>query len=513
MSIINKLKKFKKETSLSLTVLIVLGIVAILNFFAYQLFIRFDLTKNKDYSLSQISKDTVKNLDDIVTIKAYFSKELPAQYVSLPQDVKDVLDGYQSYSKGKIKFEFIDPTDNKDLQSQLQIKGIPQLQFNVLTKDKYQVVNGYIGMSLDYGDKSESIPVIQDTNNLEYLITSNIKKLTSKSMPIVGYLTSNGTLDVEKDIAKSYKSLSDLYQVRQINLLTDKKIPDDIKTLVVAGPKEKFNTDEQKAIDNFIIKGGSLLLLDDGVKVDNGLAASNNDVGLDKFLENYGIKLNHNLVLDNSAGQASFNQGFVTFMVDYPFWPKILTGGFDKNSAVTSKLESLTLPWASSIDVIADKIDASDKISYFLKSTNQAWLQSGSYNLNPQQNFLDKQQTGQYNLAVSITGKINSQFGQGSSANSRIIVVGDSDFLKDGFLPAGNNLTFFQNMVDSLSLDEALINIRSKGVTDHPITNKLTDNDKQVIRYANVFALTIIIVGFGLFRYYSRRKNRFFDEF
>jgi len=511
MNILKKIKKFKKETNLGMSILMVAGILAVLNFFSYQLFYRFDLTKNKDYSLAKTSKETVKNLDDVVNIKAYFSKELPNQYISLSQEVKDILDEYQNYSKGKISSEFIDPKDDKDLQRELKIKGVPELQFNVLEKDKYQVVNGYLGIVINYGDKTEVIPVVQDTNNLEYQITADIKKLTSKSMPVIGYLSSNGTLDVEKDIPKAYKALQGLYTVKSVDLAADKKIADDISTLVIAGPKAKFTTDQQKAIDSFLMRGGAALFLLDSIKVDGNLAATKNESDLDKLLEAYGIKLSKDLVLDISSGQASFNQGYVSFMMNYPFWPKIMKGGFDKDNVITAKLENLVLPWANSIEILKNKIDASDKISYLVKSTNQAWQNKDSLDLSPQQQF-NNQDKSQFNLAVSIFGKLNSAFGKDSTEKGRLIVVGDSDFLRDSFLPSGNNLTFFQNMVDSLSLDDALINIRAKGVTDHPFAKELSDSDKALLRYLNVFGITVLVVGFGLYRYYSRRKSKFADE-
>ncbi len=100
-------KKSIVKANSALTILIVIGILAVINFFSYQLFYRFDLTQNKDYSISKASKEMVKGLDDIVNIKVYFSKNLPTQYINLPQEVGDLLDEYANYSGGKIKTEFI----------------------------------------------------------------------------------------------------------------------------------------------------------------------------------------------------------------------------------------------------------------------------------------------------------------------------------------------------------------------------------------------------------------------
>jgi len=504
-------KILKNKASLGMNAMILAGILIVVNFFAYQLFLTLDLTQNKDYSISKSTKETLKNLDDIVNIKAYFSTSLPSQYINLPQEVGDILTGYQTYSGGKVKFEFIDPKDNQDLQSELQIKGIPQLQFNVLAKDKYEVVNGYLGMSIQYGDKSEVIPVIEDTANLEYLLTSKIKKLTAKSVPVVGFLTGHETLSTDTDIKGAYKSISEIYDVRTVDPATDKEIPTEIKTLIIAGPKQAFKKEELTAIDNFVMRGGSLLILVDGVKVDNGLQASANKVGLEPLLTAYGLRLNENLILDSSAGIASFNQGFMTFNINYPFWPKVIKPDFDQNNTAVAKLESVVLPWASSIDVIQDKLPEGAKVSYLAKSSSQSWTQQEPFNLSPQQE-MPKTKASQSDLAVSITGKLKSAFGSNTSDNSRVILVGDSDFLRDSLSGGSDNLIFFQNLVDSLTLDEGLINIRSKGIASRPLM-ELSDGSKASIRYLNVFGLTVLALVFGLWRYYSRRRNRLADEF
>lgn len=503
--------KIKQKTDFGITVIIIIGIVAVLNFFSYQIFHRWDLTQNKDYSISQVSKQTAGKLDDAVNIKAYFSGNLPSQYVSLPQEVKDILDEYANYSNGKIRVEFIDPKDDETIAQELYMQGIPQLQFNVLEKDKYQVVKGYLGILVQYGGKSEPIPVIEGTSDLEYKITSAIKKVTSKEIAGVGFVSGNQTLSADQEINIAYQKLREIYDVSAVDLKSQKEIPAGIKTLIIAGPKEKFADDELKIIDAFLMKGGSIILLADGVKVGQGLAAEPNDIGLNKLLENYGLKLNNDLVIDASNGVASFNQGYVTFSSNYPYWPKVLKENFDKNNAAVANLESLMLPWASSIDVNAEKLK-DNKIYYLARSSADSWKESGSFNLNPQQQLNPQGKKGQFNLAVEVAGKFTSAYGKGETANSHIIIVGDSDFIGNNFAQGNpNNLVFFQNLVDSITVDEDLINIRSKGVTERPI-KELTDGEKAAVRYLNIFGLTLLVVAFGLFRYYMRRRNRFVDE-
>lgn len=501
---------FKKQANLSTNTLIIAGILAVLNFLSYQIFATWDLTQNKDYSISEVSKRTARELDDIVNIKAYFSGNLPARYINLPQEVKDIVDSYQKFSKGKIRLEFIDPKDDQELISELQIKGIPQLQFNVLEKDKYQVVNGYLGMSIQYGDKIEVIPVIQSTADLEYEITSKLKKLTAEEPAVIGYVTSHGTLDSSNEIKRATAALSSLYEMEPVDLTAAEDVPDKIKTLIIAGPKEEFKGEERAVLDKFLMKGGSLMFLLDGVKVENNLQAAANATGLDPLLESYGLKLNRDLVLDPSSGIASFNQGFITFNINYPFWPKILNDGFDKDNAAVARLETVILPWVSSVDVIKDKIDPENLVSYLVKSSQKSSVMTDQFNLNPQQDF-SSGNLNQYNLAVAVFGKFKSAIGNGETANGRIVLVGDSDFLRDNMQTQNDNAVFFQNLVDSLTLDGNLISIRSKGISSRPL-KELEEANKAALRYGNVFGLTALVIAFGLWRYYARRRSRLVDE-
>jgi gliding-associated putative ABC transporter substrate-binding component GldG len=505
-------KKIKQKANFGITVIIIIGIIAVINFFSYQIFYRGDLTQNKDYSISKASKQVAGKLDDMVNIKVYFSENLPSQYINLRQEAGDILDGYAAYSNGKIRVEFIDPGDNEEMKSELYMLGIPELQFNVLEKDKYQVVKGYLGMAVQYGGKTEAIPVVENTDNFEYQVTLAIKKVTSGKMAVIGFVTSNGTAGIDNEISLAYQKLRELYEARQVDLAKEKEIPDDIDALIIVGPKEKFSEDRLKAIDAFLMKGRSVLILADGVKVEEGLIASVNDTGLNNLLEKYGVKINNDLALDAASGIVSFTQGYITFSTNYPFWPKVSQQGFDRENSATAELESLVLPWASTLEVATDKIDKAGKISYLASTTDKAWRQKDNFDLNPQQNFVPSEEKGIFNLAVAISGKFLSAYDNGETDNGRLIVVGDSDFIKDAFLrSAPDNLVFFQNIVDSLSLDEDLINIRSKGVSDRPL-KELSDGAKAAIRYLNIFGLTIVAVAFGMIRYYIRRRSMFIDE-
>ena len=501
------IKKIKHNADSYLLVLIVLGIIVALNFFSYQFSARRDLTADQRYSISPASQEFLAGLDDIVSIKVYFSEKLPSQYLLLRQQVKDIIDEYVHYSGGKVKVEFIDPIGDEDLMNDLYALGIPPLQFNILEKDKYEVTQGYLGMAISHKGKQEVIPVVETADNLEYQLSLAIKKTSGQEKVAIGILSGRGALDKDNGLGVAYEQLSELYALREINIETEAEIPSSIKTLIIAGPREEFSEDELRAIDKFFSGGGYLLVLLDGVNVEGNLQASPNTTGLEELLSHYGIKVNQNLILDTVSSVASFNQGFVVFNINYPFWPKIVKEGFNKEEPAVANLESLILPWVSSLESAALKVEQAENL---VLTSDGSWQQeSENFDLNPTQNFVVPGKTQPYAVAISLGGQIISAYDENRRADSRLIVVGDSDFINDNFLrTAPDNLVFFQNLVDSLNLDEDLINIRSKGIVERPI-KELSDKERLTIRYANVLGVAVLVIIIGLLRYYFRkRKNK-----
>ena len=212
------------------------------------------------------------------------------------------------------------------------------------------------------------------------------------------------------------------------------------------------------------------------------------------------------MVLDVNNGLASFSQGFVTFTTNYPYWPKVIKSGFDQNNPAVSRLEGLVLPWASSVEVAPDKTKEL-AVSYLAVTSDRALAAADNFRLDPQAPISDGVK-GKFNLAVSLAGKFSSAFNNVNSGAGRLILAGDSDFIRDGFLRNNpDNLLFFQNLVDSLSLGNDLIVIRSKGVTERPL-KEISEPVKAAIRYGNIFGLTAVVLLFGLARYYLRRRSK-----
>jgi gliding-associated putative ABC transporter substrate-binding component GldG len=490
------MKKFLRKLNKYLSVIIIIAILICINLVSYQLSFRIDLSENKDFSISKASKEAIKNLDDIVNIKVYFSDNLPARFITLKQEIGDILNEYENYSNKKIKVNYLDPNELEERD--LYMLGIPALQFNVLEKDKYQVVKGYLGMSIEYGDKKEIIPIVESTKSFEYRLTLAIKKVISEEMASIAFYA-----EETGEYSTILEELEKIYSVSEVDLRSEDVSFNFADVLILAEVKEDLGEDILKKIDEFIIKGGSLLLMSDGVLVEQGLSSSVNQSDLYELLENYGIKINNDLVVDERSGIASFNTGFFNVSVNYPFWPKIKKTGFNQNISAVSGLETIVLPWVSSLSKVEGKnIIMTDLVN----SSSKSWTEKDNLDLNPQRQFLNTVYKPSV-LAAIYEGEFKSFYGEEKNEKGKVIVVADSEFSRDNFINQHpDNLIFFQNLVDSLGLDEDLINIRSKGISERPI-KELDDGWKTAIRYLNVFGITVLTIGFGVARYFIRRRR------
>jgi ABC-type uncharacterized transport system involved in gliding motility auxiliary subunit len=159
--------------------LVVLVILASVNLLGTRFFHRWDLTENHEYTLSPSTKHVLKRLNDVVTITVYFSKDLPSYIATLQREVKDVLDEYKSAGGNEVQVVFKDPSSDPALEQSVRMLGIPKLQLSRYQKEKAEAVSAYLGIAVQYEDKTEVIPVVETTDRLEYDLTAAVVKVSS----------------------------------------------------------------------------------------------------------------------------------------------------------------------------------------------------------------------------------------------------------------------------------------------------------------------------------------------
>ena len=162
--------------------------IILLNIAATTFFFRVDLTKNKIYSLSSVSKTVVSTLSEPLTLKVFFSKNIPAPYNNIEQYLRDLLEEYSINSKHYFNYTFYNLSDdekgigektegNKQLA---QSYGIEPIQIQSVEKDEMKFIKAYMGLVIIHGDLVERMPMITKTQGLEYKLTTRIKKMNDK---------------------------------------------------------------------------------------------------------------------------------------------------------------------------------------------------------------------------------------------------------------------------------------------------------------------------------------------
>ena len=524
-------------------VAIILGILVLINFLSTRRFIRADLTEDKRYTISKSTKNVLDTLDDIVTITAYFSTN-PAEVAQIRRDVRDVLEEYNAFSK-KLQIDFVNPAEFDDGQKQeLRFKGIPEVQINVVRKDKAEIANVYMGISIGYSGKEEILPVVRSTANLEYELTSTILKVTTKEAKTVGFLTGHGEFDINAQNYQQFRQLLDKngqgqYNLTPVSLQDGKAVDSTVATLVVAGVQQPLTERDKYELDQFIMRGGRAIFLVDPIQMQQGtLQATPLITGLNDLLEHYGVKLGNNLLLDRQFHDtARFQQGFMTVIQPYPYFVKIVKPNFSKEHSITNQLEVLTLPWTSSLDIVAKEGITATSLA---KTGESGQSVQGYYNLMPNAP-MPSAESQVYTVAVALEGKFKSFYAdkeippvptaadaanatddqtsasiqdadarttKTASEQTQMVVVGTAQFLTQ-LRPDGVN--FFLNTVDWLTLGDALIGIRSHTITDRPL-REVSEFEKNFIKYLCIVGVPLIVIVFGLLRYFLKRRAKRFVE-
>ena len=143
------------KSSLFSTTALVIGIVVLINLLAHEYHLRLDLTEDKQYTLSEATKKILESLEEPVTVKAYFSKDLPPNIVSTRQDFQDLLIEYASLSDDQIVYEFINPGEEESYEQEAIESGIRPVLINVREKDRVKQQKAFLGATLQLGEKKE----------------------------------------------------------------------------------------------------------------------------------------------------------------------------------------------------------------------------------------------------------------------------------------------------------------------------------------------------------------------
>jgi gliding-associated putative ABC transporter substrate-binding component GldG len=477
---------------------LVAGILILINLLSKQFFVRWDVTQDKQYTLSRATKNILRDLEEPVLVKAFFTSDLPQQYQKPLQDFQNLLVEYSNRSKSMVDFQFIDPGENEENTQLAMQSGISPLLINVRDKDAQVQKKAFMGAVIESGALSDVIPFIQPEGPMEYQLTTAIKKVSRADKPSVAMIQGHGEPSMQ-DMSQAVQTLSVLYNVEALNLQTTPEIDPRFKTVIMIKPKDTIPPDQLIKIDDFLNKGGNLLLATD--RVDGNfqtVQGTEFSVGLENWLAQKGIQILPQFIVDHSSGSVSVQQqqGFFKFntAIPFPFFP--LVKNF-VDHPITKGIEQVVFQFASPINFMGD---SSATFTPIVTTSANTGTQNPPLSFN-----IDKQWTSaDYPLKHLTLGGVLRR-----SNGSSFVVFSDGDFALGAHSRNQNpdNISLMVNAVDFLSDDTGLIDLRTKGVTSRPI-DELEETKISMIKWTNFLLPIALVLLYGLFRFQQNRNIR-----
>ncbi|MEM8895378.1 MAG: Gldg family protein [Bacteroidota bacterium] len=499
-----------KRNSVFIRLAIILGIVVLVNLISNRLYFRLDFTADKRYTLSEATKNILEELDDVVTVKAYFSEDLPPQLLSNRQDFEDQLVEYENRSGGNVVYEFINPNENEEIELEAQQSGISPVIINVTEKDQVQQLKAYMGAVITMADRTEVIPLIQPGAGMEYSLTTSIKKISIADKPKIALLQGHGELPLNS-LLQLQQQLSVLYDVEPFTIGAD-PIPAFYKAVAIVNPTDTIPSSDLAKLDDFMNLGGNIFVAKSMVSGDLSTAqlSRSPDIGISSWLRDKGVNMGNNFVIDVNCASVSVRQqqGYFTInsQVTFPYFPRANNFG---DHPIAQGLEDVLLPFVNSIQVT--RADSALSVTPLILSSEQ----SGLVNPPAYVDINKKWATSDFPLqeqilAVALEGNIMP------SASSKLVVVANGEFVSNGEngqqQQSADNVNFASNAIDWLSDDTGLIDLRTKGITSRPL-DQTEDDTKALLKYGNVFIPILLVLIYAFVRKQAnlRRKQKWME--
>jgi ABC-type uncharacterized transport system involved in gliding motility auxiliary subunit len=482
------------------TALVVVGLVVV-NLFGRHIRGRLDLTPGRAYTLSAATRQLVGNLEDIVTLKLFVSDELPPAVAMLRRDLDDLMRDYRNAGNGMLRVVVRDPASDSVAADDARSLGVPPIQFNVVGESELTVRDGYLGIAVQYADASETIPFVRQTSDLEYRLSSFIRGMTREDRPTVGLYEAPPLQPAPGQPRPTYntfrQAVQQTYDVRTLTFPADSQPDDEIDVLVLIDAPDTLPADQMDRLRAFLDRGGSALVLGHGMMPPGQQEfVFPRQVLWNELLVPYGVAIQSNMVYDRlSNEQAQVPTQFGMMIAPYPLWVR---GISTRSAPVNADVESVFLPWTSSLDTTGA---VPGTITPLLVTSQAAGIDSMMSMLAPRRQFPS---TGleQRLLAVLVNPGAAEDAGE---TRGRIVVVGNTNLLRDNFFGSPGNIAFVLNAVDWLAQDEALIGIRAKNRTPPSLVFS-SEGLRDFVKHGNVVGVPILLVIFAVLRLIKRNQ-------
>jgi len=541
-------------------------VLAGLNIAARYIYMRFDFTLDKRFTLHPKSKEVLAKADKQITVTVFLDGTLPAAFKRLKNATSDLLNDYKANSGLKIKVVFTDPLEGLDQQAQdtvlqnLYAIGIEPTSLNIKNDAGFTQKTVFPMAIVQAGDRQVPVKLLQNLDaagnyeqninnsiqNLEYVFTSAIKKVSTGENPRIGFTEGNGE-PADPYLSDAMKSLSDSYEVGRVDLnVISKQGLDKLKVLFITKPQKEFSEALKYKINYFVMNGGRIVWSLDQVSADldslkgkGQQLAFNNKLNLDDMLFMYGARINYNLVADLNCAEIPLAMGGGggqqrdIQMAPWVYYPVLVP---QASVSLVKNIDGIRTEFLSTVDTIGLKgvrktvllqtspyhiehntpevlslqsiADAPDQRLYLHPPKNAAVLLEGSF----PSVFLNRQ----------VPAGITENFSSGPlSKPTKMIVIGDGDIFRnqvsgrDGSVfPLGfdrytqrnfGNKALLLNIADYLSSDDNLIDLRNKEVRVRLLDKQLLRAEKSEWQLINLILPLLLLISFAIFQHYYRK--------
>lgn len=550
-------------------------LIVSINFLASIIHYRFDLTQEKRYTLSAPVKKMLRGLNEPINIIVFLSGEMPAGFKKLANSTEELLQEFKEYGKEKLTYHFEKPgigMNDKDKQAFLD--SLHRMGLNP-TNVKAQVKQGegreerllYPGALIQYKNRIIALDLLQgqsavdginSLNNaealLEYKLANTIHKLTLDTVPMIGYLASNGEPLDYRAYSLIENTLRPNYAFRILPIDSVPAIPSIFSAIMIVKPTMPFSDEQKLKIDQYIMHGGKVIWMIDHLyaemdslqRAQSEFIAFDRGLELDDILFKYGVRINLDLVQSlncDKFGMVVGNMGGKPQMelLPWPYFPLLQN---TSGHPIAKNLDYVTAQFPHSIDTVQavgirkTVLLCTSPESRILTTPAKVMLQS----IQNEEDFKQFKQ-GNVPVAVLLEGKFSSlynnrlapatkdslatvmqqPFAAANVEDNKMIVVADGDIAlnavtqSEGPLPLGMNMftkyqyankEFIMNCLEYLTDNSGILETRSKDYTLRLLDKTKVTEQKTRWQLVNILAPLLLVIIFGT-SYQLIRKNRY----
>jgi ABC-type uncharacterized transport system involved in gliding motility auxiliary subunit len=460
------------------SVLLVLGILVAVNWISTRQNKRWDLTANKQYSLSEQTRKVLGDLQQPVAVRVF---DESAGFIRF----RDVLSEYE-YGSKHFTVEYVDI-----------VKQPTQAQ-------RFQVAQpGTI--VLEYGGRTERV-----TSTDEQQLTNALIKVVSGRQPKVYFVHGHGERDTTGSDRDGYAAAAEQlrgsnFLVERLPLAQDPNVPADADIVVVAGPEADYLPAEIDALQAYLRRGGHVLMLLDPPATVDAKPLTN----LIAFAREWGIDVGTNVVVDVSGVGRAFNAGpEVPIALSYPGHP--INDRFDQMTAFSLARSVMPVEGGANGRYAQPFVETGP--NSWAESDLRALMTRSEVRRDPEAGDID----GPVSLGAAVSAAAEAPPAQPEPAEgeapadddapkpeARLAVIGDSDFAANWLVGFQGNRDFFLNVVNWLALQENLIAIRPKSPDDRRIT--MTADQQTRVRWITLFVIPGLLFAAGVHTWWRRR--------